>query len=319
MKRTVFISSTYDDLKEERRKIWEALEKYDVIVKGMEAFGARKEDPLTTCMTEVDQSDIYIGIFGLRYGSEEPKLKKSYTQLEYERAVEVDVKEILIYLSDETNYATTQNLIQFDKIEKLNNFKAILNQKHTIDTFSNSNDLIDKLNRQLDKLLKPKSKKNLPTDDFGETKNLIDLFFLVPKAYSGREIKLQIKFLENPRPISKQICEIFNFEYGKSIVSKIEIIQPKLEVENFKFIFMDFEHFEKYQNLDKQTEYEIFAKVLFKEEKVKFIASNFIDKKETVYPDDDYEPDYDHDPYAPYEIVKPGEGTVLLRLKEIKL
>jgi hypothetical protein len=39
MKKTVFISSTYVDLKEERKKVWESLEKFDVAVKGMEQFG----------------------------------------------------------------------------------------------------------------------------------------------------------------------------------------------------------------------------------------------------------------------------------------
>ena len=318
MKKTVFISSTYLDLKEERRKIWEILEKYDVIVKGMEDFGARKEDPLTTCMTEVEQSDIYVGIIGLRFGSEEPKSKKSYTQCEYERAVELD-KEILIYLIDETNSSVTPSLIQFDKIEKLNTFKGLLREKHTIDTFSNATDLIDKVKRQFDKFLKSKSGKNERIDDYQDTKKLIDTFFLVPKAYSGREIKIKIKFIENPRPVSKNICELFNFEYGKSIVSKIEVISPKLEVENFKHIFMDYEHFDKYLNLDKQVEYEVFVKVLFKEEKAKFIVSNFIDKRETIHPEPDYDqmPEYE-DPYAPYEVVKVGEGTVILRLKEIK-
>jgi hypothetical protein len=43
MNKTVFISSTYDDLKEYRRAVWELLEKFDVNVRGMEQFGARKE------------------------------------------------------------------------------------------------------------------------------------------------------------------------------------------------------------------------------------------------------------------------------------
>jgi len=52
MRKTVFISSTYLDLKEERKEVWDCLDKFDVAVKGMEQFGARKSDPLTTCLTE---------------------------------------------------------------------------------------------------------------------------------------------------------------------------------------------------------------------------------------------------------------------------
>lgn len=56
MNRTVFISSTYDDLKQYRRAIWDLLENFEVNVRGMEQFGARKEAPLATCLTEVEQA-----------------------------------------------------------------------------------------------------------------------------------------------------------------------------------------------------------------------------------------------------------------------
>lgn len=41
----------------------------------MEQFGARKSNPLATCISEVEQSDIYVGIIGMRYGSEDPNSK----------------------------------------------------------------------------------------------------------------------------------------------------------------------------------------------------------------------------------------------------
>jgi len=85
----------------------------------MEQFGARKSDPLTTCLTEVEPSDIYVGIIGMRYGSEDLKTGKSFSQLEYEKAIEQN-KEILIYLIDEMSSSVTPNLIQFDRIHKLN-------------------------------------------------------------------------------------------------------------------------------------------------------------------------------------------------------
>ena len=80
IKKTVFISSTFVDLKEERKKVWGSLENFDVIIKGMEQFGARTSNPLSTCISEVEQSDIYVGIIGMRYGSEEPNSGKSYSR-----------------------------------------------------------------------------------------------------------------------------------------------------------------------------------------------------------------------------------------------
>jgi hypothetical protein len=316
MKKTVFISSTYIDLKEERKRVWEALEKFDVIVKGMEEFGARKTDPLTTCLTEVEQADIYVGIIGMRFGSEEPQTQKSYTQLEYEKALELQ-KNILIYLLDEENASVTPSLIQFDKAGKLASFKSILRERHTVDTFSNAQDLVIKLRRQFEELLTPKE-QTIVTDDYENTKKTLSLFFLVPKAYTGREIKLKIKFIEDPKPVSKALCDLFKFEYGKTIVSKIEVLHPKFDFQNFSHIFIEYSSFKQYMELDKKKEYEIFAKVLFKEEKAKALTTNFMDRIERVYnhdpdPYDDY-----YEPPEPYvDVLKKGDGQIALSLKDI--
>jgi len=318
-RKIVFISSTFIDLKEERKKVWESLEKFDVVVKGMEQFGARKTTPLATCISEVEQSDIYVGIIGMRYGSEEANSGKSYSQLEYEKAVDQN-KEILIYLIDEENSYVTPNLIQFDKIQKLNNFKAILRDKHTIDTFSTPQDLVTKLHRKFKELLTPKVTAVID-DEYDNTKKVIDLFFLVPSAYSGREIKLKAKFIGQPQPASKAICLNFNFEFGKTIISKIEVIHPIFKFQNFRHIFIEFEQFKKYITLNKSAEYEIFAKVLFKDEKIKNLTTEFKDKLERIYnyqqdydPSVDYDPNYDADYY---DIIKEGDGQIALNLTDI--
>jgi hypothetical protein len=316
MKKTVFISSTFIDLKEERRMVWEALEKFDVIVKGMEEFGARQTDPLTTCLTEVEQADIYVGIIGMRFGSEDQQTQKSYTQLEYEKALELK-KNILIYLIDEENASITPSIIQFDKVNKLVSFKSILKERHTIDTFSNAQDLVIKLQRQFQELLTPKEQSVSP-DDYENTKNTLSLFFLVPKAYTGREIKLKVKFIEDPRPVSKALCDLFKFEYGKTIVSKIEVLQPKFDFKNFNHVFIEYNLFKEFITLDKAKEYEIFAKVLFKEEKAKSLTTNFMDRIERVYNYDD-EPDENYygvpEPYV--DVLRKGDGQIGLNLKDI--
>ena len=171
-------------------------------------------------------------------------------------------KSAKLYLIDEDSSAVTPNLIQFDKIQKLNNFKAILKDKHTVDTFSNSQDLITKLQRKFKELLTPKVTAIIE-DDYDNTNKILNLFFLVPAAYSGREIKLKVKFTGQPQPVSKAICKNFNFEFGKTVVSQIEVVHPIFKFKNFRHIFIEFEQFKKFINLNKSTEYEIFAKVLF--------------------------------------------------------
>ena len=97
---SVFISSTFKDLKDHRREVWGALKRFDVTVRGMEEFGARTAGALETCLAEVEQSDVYVGIIAYRLGSIDPGSDKPFTVLEYEKAAELK-KEILIYMADD--------------------------------------------------------------------------------------------------------------------------------------------------------------------------------------------------------------------------
>ncbi|TRX72578.1 DUF4062 domain-containing protein [Carboxylicivirga sp. M1479] len=153
MAKTVFISSTYRDLIPHRDVIWKVLQNFDVKITGMEAFGARRSNPLDTCFDEVKSSDIYIGIISMCYGSIDDLTGKSYTQLEYEKAKELGL-EILIYLIDESQGVIKTGNIDFgDKSLRLNSFKNILKKNHTVDFFNNETDLGSKINNRLEKLL----------------------------------------------------------------------------------------------------------------------------------------------------------------------
>ena len=88
MKKTVFISSTFEDLADHRRAVWQLLEDFNASVRGMEQFGARPDAPLQTCLAEVEQSDVYVGIIAFRAGSIDTETGKSFTQLEYEHALQ---------------------------------------------------------------------------------------------------------------------------------------------------------------------------------------------------------------------------------------
>jgi hypothetical protein len=322
MKKTVFISSTFLDLQEERQEIWKALKNFDVIVKGMEEFGARPEDSLTTCLNEVEQSDIYIGIIGVRFGSIDKLSHKSFTQLEYEKALEAN-KPILIYLIDLDNAKVTPSLVDIKNQEKLSIFKEKLKETHTVDYFKDSKDIVDKLNRQFKKFLAEKKDEFKDKDEYEQSLKIIKRFFLTPKDYSGREIKLKVKFVENPYPASQEVCSKFGMDYGKTIGSKIKIITPKLNehLNNFSFVFIENKQIDSFLELDKGKEFIIYARVLFNDEKVSSLNTTFMDFKYEVLinmPDEymmDTEPP---DPYATYTKINKGEGQVILVLKEFK-
>jgi hypothetical protein len=83
----VFVSSTYQDLEEERREIIQALLELDCIPSGMELFPAANDDQWTLIKRVIDDCDYYIVVVAGRYGSvSEDGL--SYTEKEYRYALE---------------------------------------------------------------------------------------------------------------------------------------------------------------------------------------------------------------------------------------
>ena len=73
----VFISSTYQDLIEERQKVIEALLGKNCFPVGMEYFSATNDAQFTVIKKLIDRCDYFILIIGGRYGSIEPKSEKS--------------------------------------------------------------------------------------------------------------------------------------------------------------------------------------------------------------------------------------------------
>lgn len=97
----VFISSTYTDLIEERQAAVAAVLKAGHIPAGMELFSAGDRSQLLTIRSWIEQSDAYMLVLGGRYGSIEPESGRSYTELEYDYAVELGKPLFAIVITDD--------------------------------------------------------------------------------------------------------------------------------------------------------------------------------------------------------------------------
>jgi hypothetical protein len=96
----IYVSSTYEDLKEFRRAIYGQLRKLRIDTVAMEDYVAGEKRPLDKCLDDVANSDIYVGIFAWRYGyipKEGNPESRSITELEY-RAAGEHSKERLVFL-----------------------------------------------------------------------------------------------------------------------------------------------------------------------------------------------------------------------------
>lgn len=96
----IFVSSTYVDLQDERQAAVEGILSSNNIPAGMELFKAGNRSQWDTIKKWINDSDIYMLILGGRYGSIEPLSGKSYTQLEYEYAVEQGIPVFATVLSE---------------------------------------------------------------------------------------------------------------------------------------------------------------------------------------------------------------------------
>jgi hypothetical protein len=83
----VFVSSTFEDLKEERQQVMLKLLSLSCIPTGMECFNLGSADKWQLIQGVVDDSDFFILILGGRYGSA-PKGGKSFTEMEYDYAAQ---------------------------------------------------------------------------------------------------------------------------------------------------------------------------------------------------------------------------------------
>src|SRR6266849_261953 len=229
--KTVFISSTYKDLKDYRREVWDALKKFDVAVRGMEEFGARTAAPLETCLAEVEQSDVYVGIIAYRLGSIDPETKKPFTVLEYELAAE-QKKDILIYIADDEVASFPRSLMDDDTRtrKRLAAFKDKLRERHTLDTFSTPEDLVEKLSRDLKKhfVLKQQEQNQSKGDEevFAKTARVLREFRLTPKRYNGLEVRFCVSFATDVFPASRKLCQQFNLDYGYTVGAHVHIVRP---------------------------------------------------------------------------------------------
>lgn len=91
----IFISSTYADLQEERRRVIQTVMELDCIPAGMELFPAADEEQLEFIKRVIDDCDYYLVIIGGRYGSTTEK-GISYTEQEYDYAVSRKLKVIAL-------------------------------------------------------------------------------------------------------------------------------------------------------------------------------------------------------------------------------
>jgi hypothetical protein len=96
---TIFISSTYNDLREHRKEVIDILERMKKKFSAMENFGSRTDEAVPVCREEILKCEYFIGIYAWRYGWIPEGETLSITEQEFDLARNAG-KSCLCYIVD---------------------------------------------------------------------------------------------------------------------------------------------------------------------------------------------------------------------------
>lgn len=208
----VFVSSTFEDLKEEREKVIETLLIKNCIPVGMEYFPAADDEQMTLIRQLIDECDYYVLILGGRYGSIEPKTQKSYTQLEYEYATERGIPISAFLIKDKgklpNNKSEKDNPAQLEAFENLVKCKMC-------NFWNNADDLASKVSLSLDV-----QKKRHPRIGWVRADKIASdeaNSYIIKLKEENQKLKEQINFLSSTPPAGSECYmqgnDLFDIHY----------------------------------------------------------------------------------------------------------
>lgn len=150
----IFISSTYEDLKEERKKVQDTILSMYQFPIGMEMFSAADEEQWEIIRETIDSSDYYVLIIGHRYGSvikEGEYTGLSYTQKEFRYALEQKIP-VLAFLVDKSVAVTPEKMEQdANNKKKLEQFIKEVKNGRLVQEWTSKDDLAIKVMNSLNK------------------------------------------------------------------------------------------------------------------------------------------------------------------------
>ena len=152
MQAKIYVSSTYQDLIKFREAVSNAIRSLGHVDIAMEYYGAESNRPIVRCINDVQRCDIYLGVFGLRYGFVPKDSGLSITEQEFRAAIRYN-KEILCFLLRENadwpdSFKDTGE--HADQIQKLRKY---ISDNYLVDFFLTPDELATKVTVALAKAL----------------------------------------------------------------------------------------------------------------------------------------------------------------------
>lgn len=164
----IFISSTYKDLVDHRARTAEAIERLGQQGVRMEVFGARPSEATEASLEEVEESDLFVGLYAHRYGYVPTGSELSITKRELDHARKIG-KPTFCFVVDDNHPWPPKYIEEEPGRTWLGALKEEISESLIRDTFTTPEDLAFKVAASLGRfLLKQKVKSELAQAAKGE-------------------------------------------------------------------------------------------------------------------------------------------------------
>jgi len=234
----VYVSSTYSDLVEFRRAVYDVLRKmrYDVIA--MEDYLSTDERPLDKCLNDVASCDAYVGIFAWRCGYIPPGQTRGITELEYRRAGESDIPRFIFLLHEDAPWPPSK-VERGSRAESIEKLRAELMKNHVVQFFTSPEDLAAKVaatigtqsNKRLESVMEDLRSQKILEDQVRrkrrETQRIVNVPPIAVDNFRGRDHEINTFYKQIGEPTVRMICIAGRGGMGKTalacyILSKLE-------------------------------------------------------------------------------------------------
>ena len=147
--KSVFLSSTFEDMKEYRKAIIDRIIKRRMVPICMENWGANANKVTSVITDEVKKADIYLGIFGTRYGYVDENTNMSMTEIEYREALASN-KPILVYIAKNAKDDITTG----DNSQKMLELLTEIEKERIVYYFNSIDQLVEQVFADLERYIK---------------------------------------------------------------------------------------------------------------------------------------------------------------------
>ncbi len=182
----VFLSSTYEDLKDERNEVIKCLLRHNCFPVGMEYFPASNLEQWEYIKKLIDQCDYYLVVVAGRYGSED-ETGISYTQKEYEYALKSGTPVAAILYHDIQELRLKDLDSEASKTHKLLEFRKLV-QKKLCSYYQNKHELSAQASLAIQHLISEFPKGGWIKSTNGDDNNQENSFQSIPQTLQPKYI-----------------------------------------------------------------------------------------------------------------------------------